>query len=56
MAVITCDEGDGTSLPEKETLEVISKQRILLYRTDKDGTIVMTTNGVDIKIEKSNRG
>ena len=56
VAVITCDEGDGTSLPEKETLEVISKQRILLYRTDKDGTIVMTTNGVDIKIEKSNRG
>lgn len=40
----------------KETLEVISKQYILLYRTDKDGTIVMTTNGIDIKIEKSNRG
>lgn len=56
VAVITCDEGDGTSLPEKETLEMISKQHILLYRTDKDGTIVMTTNGVDIKIEKSNRG
>lgn len=56
VAVITCDEEDGTSLPEKETLEVISKQHILLYRTDKDGTIVMTTNGIDIKIEKSNRG
>ena len=56
VAVITCEEGDGTSLPEKETLQVISNQHILLYRTDKDGTIVMTTNGVDIKIEKSNRG
>lgn len=56
VAVITCDEGDETSLPERETLEMISKQHILLYRTDKDGTIVMTTNGVDIKIEKSNRG
>lgn len=52
VAVITCDEGDGTSLPENETLEVINKQHILLYRTDKDGTIVMTTDGVDIKIEK----
>jgi competence protein ComEC len=56
VAVITCDEGDGTSLPEKETLEVISEQHILLYRTDKDGTIVMTTDGVDIKIEKNQSG
>ncbi|WP_455714522.1 ComEC/Rec2 family competence protein [Anaerosporobacter sp.] len=52
VAVITCEEGDGTSLPEKETLEVLNEQHILLYRTDKDGTIVMTTDGVDIKIEK----
>lgn len=52
VAVITCEEGDGTSLPEKETLEVINEQHILLYRTDKDGTIVMTTNGIDIRIDK----
>ncbi|WP_310604105.1 ComEC/Rec2 family competence protein [Anaerosporobacter sp.] len=55
VAVITCEEGDGTSLPEKKTLEVISQQHIMLYRTDRDGTIIMTTNGIDIKIEKSNK-
>ncbi|WP_167956608.1 ComEC/Rec2 family competence protein [Anaerosporobacter faecicola] len=52
VAVITCEEGDGTDLPEKETLAVLNQQRILLYRTDRDGTIVMSTDGVDITIKK----
>ena len=56
VAVITCEEGDGTSLPEKETLQVINQQNILLYRTDRDGNIVMKTDGIDIKISKSNKG
>ena len=52
--VIMCETGNKYGHPHRETLASIQKRGIQAYRTDLDGTIVMTSDGetLSIKTEK----
>ena len=49
-----CETGNKYGHPHRETLASIQKRGIQAYRTDLDGTIVMTSDGetLSIKTEK----
>lgn len=48
-AVISVGE-DRNKLPKKEILDRLKKNNIKIYRTDLDGTVILSTNGDDLKI------
>lgn len=47
-AVISVGEGNSYGHPEQVTLEKLTDNGVEIYRTDRLGTIVCTTNGADI--------
>jgi beta-lactamase superfamily II metal-dependent hydrolase len=47
-AIISCGEGNKYNHPHEETMERLQGIDATIYRTDVDGTIVATSNGVDI--------
>lgn len=47
-AVISAGEGNSYGHPEQATLEKLEDYGVNIYRTDEQGTIVCTTDGVDI--------
>lgn len=51
-AIIQVGKDNKYNHPAEETLEKLTKRNIITYRTDKDGTIKLTSNGNDINIEK----
>jgi len=51
-AVISCGIGNDYGHPDKQVLNSLKLQGIECYRTDKDGTIIIYTNGKDVKISK----
>lgn len=51
-AVISVGAQNDYNHPSKSTLDKLNKRGIKIFRTDKDGTIVFSTDGEDVKIEK----
>lgn len=49
-AVISVGKSNSYNHPNKQTLKKL--KNIKLYRTDKDGTVIMTTDGSEITVEK----
>jgi competence protein ComEC len=50
-AVISCGAGNDYGHPHAETLRALDERGITVYRTDLDGTIVMTTDGVSVQVQ-----
>jgi beta-lactamase superfamily II metal-dependent hydrolase len=50
--VVTCGRGNSYGHPHKEFLDLVKQpaRNIALYRTDEMGTIIMTTDGKEIKL------
>ncbi|WP_395858240.1 ComEC/Rec2 family competence protein [Desulfofundulus sp. TPOSR] len=51
-AVISVGAGNDYGHPHKETLAKLANAGIHVYRTDRDGTVVFTSDGKNITIEK----
>lgn len=51
VAVISCGEGNSYGHPHTETVERLEDEGIACYRTDLNGTVVITTNGEDYEID-----
>lgn len=51
-AVISCGKENKYGHPHKETIKALNTKNIQLYRTDKIGTIIVTSNGKDISVNK----
>ncbi len=49
-AIISCGKDNDYGHPHTETLTTLKKQNIPVYRTDKDGTITVTSDGEQIYI------
>jgi beta-lactamase superfamily II metal-dependent hydrolase len=58
MGFIYVGEGNPYGHPHKETLDLLKESRVTLYRTDRDGTILVRTDGMSysVKTEISNQG
>ena len=50
-AVISCGENNSYKHPHPETLDTLEELKIRCYRTDRDGTVVITTDGQSITFE-----
>lgn len=48
IAVISCGRDNKYGHPNKKTVNRLNKKNIRIYRTDVDGTIVLTSNGAKI--------
>ena len=55
VAVISVGQGNRYGHPHQETLNKLAAMGVVVYRTDLNGTIVITTNGIyySVKTEKS---
>lgn len=51
-AVISCGKENKYGHPHKETIQVLNAKNVQLYRSDKMGTIIVTSNGKDISFNK----
>lgn len=51
IAVISCGKNNEYGHPHKETLAEFKKRNYTVYRTDIDGTVVLTSDGKNIKRE-----
>lgn len=47
-AVISCGEGNSYGHPHAQTLNTFRTNRVKVYRTDEDGTIIATSDGKEI--------
>jgi len=60
VAVISCAGGNSYDHPHKETMEKLRKpeRNIAIFQTDKDGTVIITTDGRKITLltEKKRKG
>ncbi|WMJ79077.1 ComEC/Rec2 family competence protein [Clostridium sp. MB40-C1] len=48
VAIISCGKGNDYGHPHKEILNKLKNKKILLYRTDLDGTIILQSDGTKI--------
>jgi beta-lactamase superfamily II metal-dependent hydrolase len=53
--VVTCGYGNAYGHPHTELLESLERRNIPLYRTDEMGTVVMTSDGQQIRLIPVNR-
>ncbi len=49
-AVISCEKGNSYGHPHKETLSRLNDAEVQIYRTDQNGTIVMTSDGNNVTV------
>ncbi|NFM31743.1 MBL fold metallo-hydrolase [Clostridium botulinum] len=49
IAIISCGKNNDYGHPHKETMKELKKRNIEVYRTDIDGTILLTSDGENIK-------
>lgn len=49
---ISCGQGNDYGHPHKETMAKLEKAKVHIYRTDRDGTVTLTTSGKDYTIKK----
>jgi len=47
-AVLSCGEGNSYGHPHAETLNTLRTNKVKVYRTDEDGTIIATSDGKNI--------
>ncbi len=50
--IISCGEGNKYGHPHKETIDKFTEAKYTIYRTDTDGSVVITTDGVTYSITK----
>ena len=48
IGVISCGEGNKYGHPHTEALDALAEYNVTVYRTDIDGTIVLTSDGTTI--------
>lgn len=49
-AVISCGKGNDYGHPHKETISRLTEQSARILRTDRDGTVIITCDGRDLKV------
>ncbi len=49
-AVISCGSVNSYGHPHDETIALLEERGIQIYRTDEDGTIIMSTDGTQVKL------
>ena len=54
-AFISCGQGNDYGHPHKVTVDKLEKAKINIYRTDRDGTVTLTTSGNGYKISKERK-
>lgn len=52
FAVISCGRNNSYSHPHSETISLLNKMGINIYRTDESGTITVTSDGDNITVDK----
>ena len=55
ISIISVGIGNDYGHPHKETLERLAKESTTIYRTDKNGTIVITTDGKKLNVNTSEK-
>lgn len=50
--VISCGEGNDYGHPHSEVLDILNENNINVLRTDKSGNIVISSDGINLKVEK----
>ena len=56
VAVISCGKDNKYGHPNQETLYKLNDQNISYYRTDQNGTVVITSNGTDFEYQIEKQG
>ena len=51
VAVISLGEGNSYGHPHKETMDLLNEYNVIIYRTDTQGTIHITSDGENYNIE-----
>ena len=51
--VISCGEGNDYGHPHAKVLELLGENNVSILRTDKSGTIQITSDGTNVSVEKS---
>ena len=51
IAVISCAKGNDYGHPHTKTMEKLAERGITVYRTDMEGSMILTTNGTDIYVK-----
>ncbi len=54
-AFISCGQGNDYGHPHKVTVDKLEKAKVNMYRTDRDGTVTLTTDGSSYKISKERK-
>ena len=52
-AVISCETGNRYGHPHRETMEKLGEAEIIVYRTDKDGTVLAESDGTRVSFTKN---
>lgn len=52
IAIISCGKGNSYGHPHKEIIEDLNKRDVTYYRTDKQGNIILSTDGKKIEVLK----
>lgn len=50
--VISCGEGNSYGHPREDTMKILEENQVPVFRTDKQGTIVVHSDGADITFEQ----
>ena len=56
IAVISCGQGNDYGHPHREVLDRLSQRAVTVYRTDQDGTVVLTSDGQSIAVQTETGG
>ena len=54
-AVISCGKNNDYGHPHKEVLQYLKKAGCTVYRTDRDKTVTVTSDGVSLEVQTKNK-